>query len=68
MQNYLVEWNTTRDYDKNKVILSPTEQEPLSRAPVKDAAHLSRITQAYNREEAKIGFMWNVMNVLCLGL
>ncbi len=67
MQNYLVEWNTTRDYDKNKVILSPTEQEPLSRAPVKDAAHLSRITQAYNREEAKIGFMWNVMNVLCLG-
>lgn len=67
MQNYLVEWNTMRDHDKNKVILSPTEQEPLSRAPVKDAAHLSRITQAYNREEAKIGFMWNVMNVLCLG-
>lgn len=67
MQNYLVEWNTTRDYDKNKVVLSPTEQEPLSRGPVKDAAHLSRITQAYNREEAKIGFMWNIMNVLCLG-
>ena len=67
MQNYLVEWNTTRDYDKNKVVLSPTEQELLSRGPVKDAAHLSRITQAYNREEAKIGFMWNIMNVLCLG-
>ncbi len=67
MQNYLVEWNTTRDYDKNKVVLSPTEQEPLSRGPVKDAAHLSRITQAYNREEANIGFMWNIMNVLCLG-
>ena len=67
MQNYLVEWNTARDYDKNKVVLSPTEQEPHSRGPVKDAAHLSRITQAYNREEAKIGFMWNIMNVLCLG-
>ena len=32
-----------------------------------DAVRLSRITQAYNREEAKVSFMWNVMNVLCLG-
>ncbi len=28
---------------------------------------LGRIAQAYNREEAKVSFMWNVMNVLCLG-
>lgn len=32
-----------------------------------EAAHLGRIAQAYNREEAKVSFMWNVMNVLCLG-
>lgn len=61
MQNYLVEWNTTRECDKSKIVLSPTEHS------TSDAARLGRITQAYNREEAKVSFMWNVMNVLCLG-
>lgn len=61
MQNYLVEWNTTRENDKSRVVLSPTEHK------TDDTARLSRITQAYNREEAKVSFMWNVMNVLCLG-
>ncbi len=59
MQNYLVEWN--------KAPLSPTEHEVYVRKKVDDAARLGRIAQAYNREEAKVGFMWNVMNVLCLG-
>ncbi len=67
MQNYLVEWNTTRENDRSKVILSPTEHDTHARSGVGDAAQLSRITQAYNREEAKVSFMWNVMNVLCLG-
>lgn len=59
MQNYLVEWN--------KVPLSPTEHEGYVRKNADDAARLGRIAQAYNREEAKVSFMWNVMNVLCLG-
>ncbi|MDE7321365.1 MAG: LysM peptidoglycan-binding domain-containing protein [Lachnospiraceae bacterium] len=59
MQNYLVEWNKTP--------LSPTEHEVYVRKNVDDAARLGRIAQAYNREEAKVSFMWNVMNVLCLG-
>lgn len=61
MQNYLVEWNTTRENDKSRIVLSPTQRS------TNDAAHLGRITQAYNREEAKVSFMWNIMNVLCLG-
>lgn len=67
MQNYLVEWNTTRGNDKSKVVLSPTEHDTQIRNHKTDAAQLGRITQAYNREEAKVSFMWNVMNVLCLG-
>lgn len=67
MQNYLVEWNTTRENEKGKVVLSPAEHDTHVRSSVNDAAQLSRITQAYNREEAKVSFMWNIMNVLCLG-
>ncbi len=59
MQNYLVEWN--------KASLSPTEHDGYVRKKADDAARLGRIAQAYNREEAKVSFMWNVMNVLCLG-
>lgn len=67
MQNYLVEWNTTKENETGKVVFSPTEHENHTRNSVSDAAQLSRITQAYNREEAKVSFMWNVMNALCLG-
>lgn len=67
MQNYLVEWNTTRENEKGKVVLSPAEHDTHVRSSASDAAQLSRITQAYNREEAKVSFMWNIMNVLCLG-
>lgn len=67
MQNYLVEWNTSREGDKGKVVLAPAENASYARSHMTDAAQLGRITQAYNREEAKVSFMWNVMNVLCLG-
>ncbi|HBV81798.1 MAG TPA: hypothetical protein DEB74_03155 [Lachnospiraceae bacterium] len=67
MQNYLVEWNNSKQNGISKVILSPTEHDAQSRNHRNDAAHLSRIAQSYNREEAKVGFMWNVMNLLCLG-
>lgn len=53
MQNYLVEWNTTRENETGKVVFSPTEHENHTRNSVSDAAQLSRITQAYNREEQK---------------
>lgn len=59
MQNYLVEWN--------KAPVSPTEHAGNVRKNIDDAARLGRIVQAYNHEEAKVSFMWNVMNVLCLG-
>lgn len=67
MQNYLVEWNNSRQNGIHKIILSPTEQDTHNRTSKNDAAHLSRIAQSYNREEAKVSFMWNVMNLLCLG-
>jgi len=67
MQNYLVEWNNSRQNGIHKIVLSPTEQDTHNRTPRNDAAHLGRIAQSYNREEAKVSFMWNVMNLLCLG-
>lgn len=67
MQNYLVEWNNSRQNGIHKIVLSPTEQDTHNRTPRNDAARLGRIAQSYNREEAKVSFMWNVMNLLCLG-
>lgn len=67
MQNYLIEWNADKDNSSEKIILSPAEKGPRIRNDIDDAAKLGRIAQAYNREEAKVSFMWNVMNVLCLG-
>lgn len=59
MQNYLVEWNN--------IPTTKVEHETPIRKNIDDAARLGRIAQAYNREEAKVSFMWNVMNILCLG-
>lgn len=59
MQNYLVEWNASP--------ASGAGQQAHVRKDFDDAARLGRIAQAYNREEAKVSFMWNVMNVMCLG-
>ena len=55
MQNYLIEWNFSH------------KSSPM-RAETDEAVRYGRIAQAYNREEAKVSFIWNVMNILCLGL
>lgn len=55
MQNYLIEWNLSRH--KGSIRL---EQE--------DAVRFSRIAGHYNREEARVSYLWNVMNLLSLGL
>lgn len=67
MQNYLIEWNASKEKSGEKEKTSAAEQGMRIRNHVDDAAQLGRIAQAYNREEAKVSFMWNVMNVLCLG-
>jgi hypothetical protein len=55
MQNYLVAWNThTKTPGKAR------------QARSEDAARYGKILQAYNKEEAKVSFMWNIMNILCL--
>ncbi|MCM1182217.1 MAG: LysM peptidoglycan-binding domain-containing protein [Roseburia sp.] len=67
MQNYLVEWNA------HNTVKNPNEERPepyqgyRTRTEKDEAVRFGRIAQAYNREEAKVSFMWNVMNVLCLG-
>lgn len=73
MQNYLIEWNLKKDQSKvtenadQMQRASSAEQGARARNNTDDAAKLGRIAQAYNREEAKVSFMWNVMNFLCLG-
>jgi hypothetical protein len=56
MQNYLISWNT-KFGEPNKARVARSE----------DVARYGKILQAYNKEEAKVSFMWNMMNVLCLG-
>jgi hypothetical protein len=56
MQNYLISWNS-KFGEPNKARTSRSE----------DVARYGKILQAYNKEEAKVSFMWNMMNVLCLG-
>lgn len=69
MQNYLIDWNTDKEKhrDRERFLSSSPEPGTRIRNDVDDAVRLGRIAQAYNREEAKVSFMWNVMNVLCLG-
>ncbi|MBQ2257083.1 MAG: LysM peptidoglycan-binding domain-containing protein [Lachnospiraceae bacterium] len=73
MQNYLIEWNLNKDKGRNVGNAEQmqsgllTEQEVRRGSNATDVAKLGRIAQAYNREEAKVSFMWNVMNFLCFG-
>lgn len=53
MQNYMVGWNQEHHGVKNRV-----ENQ--------DSVRYTRMVQNYNREEVKIGFLWNVMNILGL--
>ncbi len=55
MQNYLIEWNLEhRAYRGNRI-------------ETEDAVRYGRIAQAYNKEEVRVSFLWNAMNVLSLG-
>ncbi len=55
MQNYLIEWNLEhRDY--------------RGRNEFEGAVKYGRMAQAYNKEEARVGYLWNAMNILSLGL
>lgn len=54
MQNYLIKWNNEQSNRKNRM-----ENDKVVR--------YSRLTQEYNKEEARVSFIWNVMNVLSLG-
>jgi hypothetical protein len=56
MQNYLISWNAG--------VSSPSSSRQ-SRAG--DVAHYGKIIQAYNKEEAKVSFMWNILTMLCMG-
>lgn len=67
MQNYLVEWNLQHNTKNPREEGYEMQREYRTRAEADDAVRYGRIAQAYNREEAKVSFMWNVMNVLCLG-
>lgn len=54
MQNYLIEWNLEhRDY--------------RGRREIEDSVRYGRIAQAYNKEEVRVSFLWNAMNVLSIG-
>ena len=55
MQNYLIEWNLT--HNRGKV-----------RKESDDTVRFSRVTQSCNREEARVNYLWNAMNLLSLGL
>lgn len=54
MQNYLIEWNLEhRDY--------------RGRNEFENAVRYGRIAQAHNKEEVRVSFLWNAMNILSLG-
>ena len=55
MQNYLIEWNLSRCNIK-------------SRTDLDDVSRFGRLTQAHNKEEARVSFLWSMVNVLSLSL
>jgi len=54
MQNYLIEWNLEH-------------REYRNRNEIEDTVRYGRIAQAYNKEEVRVSFLWNAMNILSLG-
>lgn len=54
MQNYLIEWNLGH-------------REYRSRNEFENAVRYGRIAQAHNKEEVRVSFLWNAMNILSLG-
>lgn len=59
MQNYLIEWNSKRH---------ETQTVKSMRRTTDHAAKLGRLTQAYNKESARVSLVWGAMNVLSLSL
>lgn len=54
MQNYLIEWNLEhRDY--------------RGRIERENSVRYGRMAQAYNKEEVRVSFLWNAMNILSVG-
>ncbi len=69
MQNYLIEWNANHAFLQNDNAGHASHKNAANiRTASEDTARYSRLAQAYSREEAKVSFIWNVMNILCLGL
>ena len=69
MQNYLIDWNLNHKSAQNEDETQAVRQKKANvRAESDDAVRYGRLAQAYNREEARVSFIWNVMNILCLGL
>ena len=69
MQNYLIDWNLNHKSAQNEDETQAIRQKKANvRAESDDAVRYGRLAQAYNREEARVSFIWNVMNILCLGL
>lgn len=54
MQNYLLKWNA-----ENKMKKVRREEDSV--------VNYGRIATAYNKEEVRIGHIWNVINIVCLG-
>lgn len=69
MQNYLIDWNLNHQSVHGESFDQSTHYKASRvRAETDEAVRYGRIAQAYNREEARVSFIWNVMNVLSLGL
>lgn len=64
MQNYLIEWNRRKHEREN---FKQQKQSGTGRV-ADNAARLGRMTQAYNRETARVSLMWGAVNVLSLSL
>lgn len=54
MQNYLIDWNMEH-------------REYSDRIEREDSVRYGRIAQAHNKEEVRVSFLWNAMNVLSMG-
>lgn len=64
MQNYLIAWNSERHERQ----MRKTTAKAGRRIPADNAVRIGRLTQAYNRESARVSLVWGAMNVLSLSL
>lgn len=57
----------SESYEEAEAQTRPPRRGAQVRAETDEAVRYGRIAQAYNRGEAKVSFIWNVMSALCLG-